>query len=186
MSVRTLIFLAAVLCLLVVIAAVAGYYFYRSRRVSKGSWEQLMARLTFVDRDGIAQVALDLIDEHGRRRQDEDAMSLGSSQIWELVGGLKGLESLERNTAVLIDMAFYVQQWYPEAMVIAEELRLNAREIEWHVGRLKSAIQTGKLESAFASYAQPAIATYYVMTRRVLALYERVDLPMLADLQRAL
>jgi hypothetical protein len=103
-----------------------------------------------------------------------------------MVGGLKGLEVLEANCAVLVDLAFYVQQWYPEALVVAEQLRLSARDIEWHVGRLKSAQQTGKLESAFTMYAQPAVATYYLMTRRVLALYEERNLAMLADLRNAL
>ncbi len=93
---------------------------------------------------------------------------------------------MERNCAVLVDLAFYVQQWYPEASVVAEQLRLNAREIQWHVGRLKSAAQTGKLEIFFSDYAQPAITTYYLMTQRVLALYETYHLPGLADLQRAI
>jgi hypothetical protein len=54
------------------------------------------------------------------------------------------------------------------------------------VGRLKSAQQTGKLESAFTMYAQPAVATYYLMTRQVLALYEEGNLAMLSELRNAL
>jgi hypothetical protein len=99
---------------------------------------------------------------------------------------LKGLEVLESNCAVLIDLAFYVQQRYPEALAVTEELRLAAREIAWHVERLRGAARTGKLESSFPMYAQRAVATYYLMTRRVLILYEQQRLPMLTDLQRAL
>jgi hypothetical protein len=139
-----------------------------------------------VDRSSIAEVALDIIDESGQKRQDEASAVLEPSQIWKLVGGLKGLEVIEANCAVLVDLAFYVQQWYPEAVVVAEQLRLSAREIEWQVGRLKSAQETGKLESAFPMYAQPAVAAYYLMTRRVLALYEEGNLAMLADLRNAL
>ena len=87
---------------------------------------------------------------------------------------------------VLIDLAFYVQQKYPEAVVTTEQLRLNAREIAFHVERLKGAAESGKLDSVFAMYAQRATATYYLMTRQVLALYEHDGLPMLASLQRAL
>ena len=54
------------------------------------------------------------------------------------------------------------------------------------MGRLKSAQQSGKLESAFTMYAQPAVATYYMMTRQLLALYEEGNLAMLADLRNAL
>lgn len=96
------------------------------------------------------------------------------------------MEVLKANCEVLIDLAFYVQKWYPEALAVTEQLRLSAREIEWHVERLKGAERIGKLKSAFAMYAQPAVGTYYLMTRRLLALYEQGHLPMLADLQKSL
>ena len=63
---------------------------------------------------------------------------------------------------------------------------LYAREIEWHVGRLKGAAETGNLQSSFAAYAQRATVTYYIMTRHVLELYSQVGFPRLADLQQAL
>src|SRR3569833_1529241 len=93
------------------------------------------------------------------------------------LGGLEGLEILERNCQVLNDLAAYVQRQYPEANEVAEQLRLNAREVEWHVGRLKGAAQTGNLQSAFADYAQRTVVIYYVMTRNVLELYTRASLP---------
>jgi hypothetical protein len=99
---------------------------------------------------------------------------------------LDGLEVLETNSEVLIDLAFYVQQWHPEALVIAERLRLDARELKWHVARLKGAARTGNLEISFPFYAQRAAVTYYLMTRRVLGLYEAGNFSMLADLQKAL
>jgi hypothetical protein len=87
---------------------------------------------------------------------------------------------------VLVELATYVQRWHPEALVVAEQLRLNAREIEWHVGRLKGAAKTGNLQTAFASYAQRAVATYYLMTRNVLDLYEQARFPELTQLRRAI
>ena len=186
LSAHPMYFLASVVIFLAALVAIAGYHYRRSRRISRTSWEQLLARLTLVDRGSVAVIALDLIHESGQRRTDDGDTPLDPSQIWKLIDGLEGLEALERNSAVLIDLAFYVQQWYPEALVIAEELRLSAREIEWHVSRLRGAAQSGKLESSFAAYAQPAVATYFLMTRRVLALYEMANLPMVADLQRAI
>ena len=186
MSIRTVYFIVAVAIFVLALIAIAIYYSRRSQKSSQKNWERLLKRLTAVDRSSIAEVALDIIDESGHRRKDEASAVLESEQIWKLVGGLKGLEILEANCAVLVDLAFYVQQWYPEALVVAEQLRLSARDIEWHVGRLKGAQQTGKLESAFTMYAQPAVATYYLMTRRVLALYEEGNIAMLADLRNAL
>lgn len=186
MSIRTALFLTAIVFFVSVLGLVAAYYSRRARRTSTGSWKQLLGRLTAMDRDGVAQVALDYADESGKRRADDSYPELESPQIWRLIGGLEGLDALEKNTAVLVDLAFYIQQWYPEAVVLAEELRLNAREVQWHVERLRGAAQMGNIESSFAAYAQPAIAKYYFMTRQVLALYERGNLPMLIELQRAI
>ena len=71
-------------------------------------------------------------------------------------------------------------------LVIAERLRLDARELKWHVERLKGAAQKGNLQVSFAFYAQRAVVSYYRMTRRVLSLYEAGNFSMLADLQKAL
>lgn len=183
---RTVVYLIAVAILAISLLVLAAHYLRRARRTSQRDWESLLKRLAAVDRGSIAEVALDIIDESGQQRRDEDSATLDPAQIWKLIGGLDGLEVLEANCAVLIDLAFYVQQWYPEALLVTEQLRLGAREIQWHVERLRSARKTGKLEIAFPMYAQRAVATYYLMTRRVLALYEQGNPVMLADLEKAL
>jgi hypothetical protein len=185
-NLQNIYFLVALAIFLLVLATLFIVYLRRVRKASEGSWNDLLKRLTLLDRDNIAKIALDVIDESGLPRAEDAEFSLNPEEIWTLIGGLEGIEVLERNCAVLVDMAFYVQKWYPEAVVVAEQLRLNAREIEWHVARLKGAAQTGNLESAFAGYAQRAVATYYLMTRHVLSLYEQGSMPEFADLQQAL
>jgi hypothetical protein len=44
----------------------------------------------------------------------------------------------------------------------------------------------GNLQTSFPFYAQRAVVAYYLMTRRVLSLYEAYNFAMLADLQRSL
>jgi hypothetical protein len=178
-------FLAATGCLIASLVAITLYSHKRARRASS-NWHELLARLHAVDRSCLELIALDTIDESGQRRKDENARRLEPVEIWRLAGGLKGLELLEQNSLILIDIAAYIQRWYPEALDAAEELRRNAGEIEWHVSRLRRAQESGKLEGWFANYAQNAIAAYYLMTRRVLGLYESKKLPMLADLEKAL
>jgi hypothetical protein len=179
-------FVTAIGLFVITLVLIAGYYYLQNRRSSPASWEELLAKLTWIDRNNIAEVALDLVDESCQPKVSDDAGSLDPSQVWKLTGGLKGLEVLERNSEVLIDLAFYVQQWYPEALVIAERLRLDARELKWHVERLKGAAQKGNLQISFPFYAQRAVVSYYRMTRRVLSLYEAGNFSMLADLQKAL
>jgi len=184
-SPRTIYFLAAVVFLAVFLAAAALRYYLRARRSYGATWESLLNRLTFVDRNAIAEIALDVIDECGQQRRDENSAILESSEVWKLIGGWDGLGALEANCAVLIDLAFFVQQWYPEnALVVAEQLRLGAREIDWHMQRLKSAAKAGKLEDCILMNAQRAAVTYFLMTRQVLALYENTNLPALGALQQ--
>ena len=186
MSAHPLQFVVAIGIFLSVLLSIAGYYYIRSRRSPAAGWEQLLASLTSIDRNNIALVALDLVDESGRPKGSHEAATLEPAQLWELVGGLEGLEVLERNSEVLIELACYVQQWYPEALVVAERLRLDARELKWHVSRLKGAAQKGNLHISFPFYAQRAVVTYYLMTRRLLDLYQAVDFSMLAKIQEAL
>lgn len=183
---RSIIFLVAVAIFLASLTWIVVRSYRRLGKSSQRDWEQLLKRLTAVDRSSIAEVALDIIDETGAQRSDQGSAVLDPEQIWKLVGGLEGLEALEANSAVLIELASYLQRWYPEALAVAEQLRLSAREIEWQLERLRSAQKTGKLESVFVMYAQRAAATYYLMTRRLLALYEHGSVAMLTDLQKAL
>jgi hypothetical protein len=182
----TVYFLSAtgILCALLIVFAIR--YLNKLRSSAKTTWEDLLEKLISVDRKAIETVALDAIEPSGQRRTDERARALDFDQIWALLGGLDGVERLEKNSRVLIDMAAYLQRWYPEAVATAEELRLQARELEWQVGRLRSAAENDGLSFHFASYGQNAAVTYYLMGRRLLSLYEQSRLPMFVELQSAL
>lgn len=183
--IRNDLFVFVVILFLVALVAIAIHFLLRMRRTSNATWNSLLSRLIAVDRTNLELVALDLVDEAGRQREIGSS-ALEPDSLWDLIGGMEGLEVLERNCDVLIDLAFYIQRWYPEAVVVAEQLRLNAREIQWHVDRLKGAAQTGNLDSSFPQYAQRAVATYYLMTRHVLELYALGNPLELAQLQAVL
>lgn len=148
-----------------------------ARTAAPGRVPELLDRLQAVDRDRLAAVALATGDT------GED---LEEWQLWEMVGGLEGLQAMAENCAVLIELACHVQQWYPEALPVAEQLRMNAREIEWHIERLKGAEGRGHLRTAFPDYAQRAVAIYYGMTQHVLGLYEKSQTPGWMELQGVL
>jgi hypothetical protein len=183
---RNILFAALAVLLLLLLLGFLLRHYLRARGGGRVTWDDLLKRLAWVDRDNIAQIALDAIDASGNKRQDTGAFSLEPSAVWSLLGGLEGLKVLEQNCQVLVEMATYLQRWYPEALVVAEQMRLNAREIEWHVNRLRGAAQTGNLQASFADYAQRAVVTYYLMTRHLLALYEHASAPQFVELQRAL
>lgn len=185
-EVRSLYFVVLAALLLAALGVILLRYYLRARRSAESTWEDILKRLTRIDRDNIAIIALDVIEESGEPRPQEESFALDPSRIWTLLGGLEGLQVIEHNCQVLVELASYIQEWHPEALVVAEQLRLSAREIEWHVGRLKGAAETGNLQSSFAAYAQRATVTYYLMTKHVLELYSQVGFPRLADLQEAI
>lgn len=174
------LFLVAVAGVVMILIVVSTYYTLRARRSSRNAWMILMQRLRPINRELFTAVALDLLEEGDpEQRLDPDL-------IFDMIGGLNGLDALNQNCDVLIDLATYVQKWYPDALQLAEELRLSAREIKWHIGRLRAASENGHLRDQFPTYAQQAVATYYLMTRSLLVLYEGVQLPEFVDLQRAI
>jgi hypothetical protein len=177
---RQFAFLIAASSFAFILLGIGTFYIVRARRRSVRGWRMLMDRLRQVDRESVALVALDLLDDHDPSEQ------LDPDRIFQLIGGMEGLSALEENCEVLIDLATYVQRWYPDALALGEELRLNAREIQWHIGRLRGAARAGHLQDQFATYAQRAVATYYLMTRSILVLYQGVERPEFAELQRAL
>ena len=183
---HNLYILAAAGGLLSTLISTGLYHYYRGRRSSQVSWDELVQELSWIDRDCLAQVALDLIDHSVQPQEAKDSESLQPLQLFELIGGMKGLDALQRNSEVLIRLACYVQQWYPEAVVVAELLRLDARALKWHVDRLKGAARTGNLQISFPFYAQRAVVIYYRMTRNLLNLYEAGSFSLLEDLRGAL
>jgi hypothetical protein len=183
MMIRTMYFLGLVGIFLIFILGYAAYFYARYRRREMypyGRWEDLLKRLGPLDYDKLALIARESGIEWDRE-ENADA-----EKIWKLLGGMHGLEVMEKNCEVLVDLVFYVQQWYPEALLIAEQLRLNAREVEWHIGRLRASVKAGKRRSATSEYVEQAVAIYFQMTQEVLSLYEQANLPGLAELQRAL
>jgi hypothetical protein len=182
---HNLYFLSAIGAFFAVLMVVTGYYYLLARRSSQAGWEDILGKLTWFDRNVIEEVALDVAD-NTRDALAEDDDGLDPAALWKMIGGMKGLEILEQNSKVLIELACYLQRSHPEALPIAEQLRLDSRALQWHVDRLKGAAKTGNLEISFPFYAQRAVSTYYQMTRRVLALYEATNFTQLPKLHQAL
>ena len=183
MTPRSLVFLGLLSFFLVVLGTLAVVSYLRARRLATQSWEGLFGRLIIVDRYKLKRVASSFLDLDGSVARGEE---LDPEEVWDLLGGLEGLEILRTNCSVLVDLACYVQITYPEALVVAEQLRLNAREVEWHIARLCSSTRVESLHASFPHYAQRAAATYYLMTQSLLALSRAAQFPLHADLQAAL
>jgi hypothetical protein len=181
-------YLFVTLLALVVVSLVAAliYHHLRARRLYGQSWQAIIARLIPIDKGNLRIVALDLLGEADGLDRRDGPCELESPAIVELIGNLEGLRTIEKNCEALIDLACYCQRLYPEALVVAEELRLNAREIRWYLDRLSAASQNGRSRAAFGEYAQRIATIYYLMTRRLIALYEIANAPGIEKVQLSL
>ena len=168
------LFLAGVLIAVILVHAIR--YALRLRASTKTEWEALLETLIAIDREGVDTVALDAIESSGQRRTDQLARELEPNEIWKLLGGLEGVKRLESNSRVLVEMAAYLQRSHPEAAAVAEELRLHAKELELHVGRLRLADEQGSLEFHVPTYAQNAAIAYYLMEQRLQALCQQTSM----------
>ncbi len=187
MTIRNIEFFGFLFVFVAVILGIGTHFYLHNRRrelYPYGEWNELLKRLAPIDHQNLERIASDpaALSDH----EFESVETISPEDAWRLLGGMRGIEIMEKNCSVLVDLVFYVQQWYPEALLIAEQLRLNAREVEWHIGRLKATAKSGRPPVAATQYLQQAVAIYYQMTLDVLALYEQANMPGLSDLQRAL
>jgi hypothetical protein len=83
-------------------------------------------------------------------------------------------------------LAYYVQRWNTEAVTVAEQLRLDARVISQQLRQLRKSLKKGRSEPLVSVHLQRATASYYLMTRRLLALCEVSHSGLLPSLQQAL
>jgi hypothetical protein len=135
---------------------------------------------------GIKEVASDFLVPDSRHVDPRSDLALQPEDIWDLIGGLEGIEVMERNGKVLIDLAYYVQRWNDEAVTVAEQLRLDAIQISQQLRLLRKSLKKGRSEPHVPVYMQRATASYYLMTRRLLALCEASHSGLLPSLQQAL
>ena len=186
MNAQLLVSLGISAIVFVALLFVTFRYVWRLRESRDSTWEDLMQSIVPVDRHAIETVALDAVEPSGEPKPIEHTRELGRQDIWNLLGGMEGINRIESNSHVLIEMAAYLQRWHPEAAETAEELRLEARRLEWHVGRLRAAESNQCLDLHFHSYGQGAAVSYYLMLKRVLALYQHSQDALFGDVQRAL
>lgn len=186
MNERFYFFVAFLLLVVASLVAAWVYSHLRARRLYGQSSEAILARVIPLDRGNLRTVALDLLGDAERIDRRDGPCDLDSVEILELIGGLDGLRAIQKNCEALIDLACYCQRMFPEALIVAEELRLNAREIKWHLDRLDAAARNGSAQAAFGEYAQRIATIYYVMTRQLITLYEIAGMPGAEQVQMSL
>jgi hypothetical protein len=163
--------------------AAAGivYYSIAAHRVRAATWESLVAQIQKVNLPGLEQVALSTLQPKPNQSR------LDSTETWELIGGLDGLEKMRSNSPILIALAAYAQRWnLPEAIQVAEQMRRDSTQLKKALRHIRLGLVLHRHPSGQPFYVRDATAAYYLMTRRLLTLYQTYHEELLPRLARAL
>jgi hypothetical protein len=158
------IFLAAFV--LIIIAAFA-YSHVAGNRLRTADWEELVTAIQPLPTRGLEIVALDHLQPHG------DQLRLEPEKMWSLIGGMQGLKSMQRNANLMIALAAYVQRWdYDQSMIVSERIRQDSILLKRALLRIKWNLYVRRSQLRVPFYIHQAASAYYLMSRRLLTLYE--------------
>lgn len=150
------------------VAIVAFVYAHtRSRKLLSKDWQTLVTSIEPMHMRGLEMVALDHLEPK------KNQLRLEPDEIWGLVGGKEGLRRMEHNADLMIALAAYVRNWnHDQAIIVAERIRQDSIQLKRALWRIRwgAYLRHGQIRVPF--YVHQAAAAYYLMTRRLLALYE--------------
>ena len=167
------------LCFLVFLAGGLIYTQISAQRLRSVTWDDLIARMHPLHARGLEIVALDNLQPKANQVQ------LEPEHLWGLIGGVEGLRTMRNNADLLIALAAYVQRWnFEEGVIVTERMRHDAMQLKRAIFRLRFDMMIRRSQIRAPFYIHQAASSYYLMTRRLLALYETSHaglLPRLAE-----
>lgn len=150
-------------------------------RMRSSSWSELVSQLQRVPLKDVERLALDNLNPQPNQLQ------LEPQEMWDLVGGMEGMVRMRENAQVLIALAAHVQQWnYIEATVVAERMRRDAVQIRRAVMKAQMERLLYKKWVRMPFYIHDLASSYYLMTQRLLALYQTSHVGLLPRLKEQL
>jgi len=140
---------------------------WNARRLTGEDWETLVARIQPVPFEGLEKVALDYLQPQGNQ------LLIEPEELWQLVGGFDGLKRMRQNADSIIQLAAYVRYWnFDESIVVAERIRQDAVMLKRALFRIHIHMLFSMRKLHVPFHVHQAASSYYLMTRRVLALYQ--------------
>ncbi len=150
-----------------VLAAALIYSHFSAYRMNRYTWDELLLQIKPVVRDGVASVALD----HLYPRPNQITME--PHEMWDSLGGVEGLKVMRDNVKVLLALAAYVEQWnHDEGIIVAERMRRDGVQLRRALFQMRFELLLHKRSLKVPFYLHEAASAYYLMTQRLLALYQ--------------
>ena len=139
----------------------------QASRITRLSWEDLLARVKPVPFAGVSVVALDYL------QPKKGQMRIETNELWTLIGGYDGIRRMYDNSRVLLALAAYTQRWNPgESVIVVERMRRDGVLLRRATHRLLLRYFFGSDDTRGPFSLQEATSAYYLMRERLLALYE--------------
>lgn len=139
----------------------------RSRKLLSKDWQTLVTSIEPMHMRGLEMVALDHLEPQ------KNQLRLEPDEIWGLVGGKEGLRRMERNADLMIALAAYVRNWnHDQAIIVAERIRHDSVQLKRAVRHIRWNLHMRRGQLRIPFYVHQAAAAYYLMTKRLLSLYE--------------
>ncbi len=173
-----MLFFSAVSIVAVVLAVYQFGFLTRRRKSLNRSWDDIVASIEAVNLEGIRDIADMFLNP------TKDQLRLEPPVMWQMIGGLKGLQQMSKNAEFMLELCMYAERWDFQGPVISEMIRLDAVNLNKAVRRLELSMLYGfgKVRSHFA--VMEAAAHYDLIRRRLLGQYEKSHmgrLPILLD-----
>lgn len=150
-------------------------------QLRSSSWEELVKRIQPIPTADLERLALDNL------RPQPDQLQLEPNEMWELVGGMDGMIRMRENSRILIALAAHVQQWnYTQAVIVAERMRRDAMQIRRALFKAEVEMMLCRRWIRMPFYIHDLASSYYLMTQRLLALYQISHVGLLPRLREAL
>ena len=174
-------FLASLLFLFLAGAGYLALFASRRRNLLRRDWDDVLAELRPVHLDAlrlIAQVYL---------QPEKDQLRIEPQEMWELLGGLKGIRRLKANARVMLNLAVFAQRWNREqGPIVAEMIRREAVRLDRAVFRLELIflLHLGLMRVPF--HLLEAASSYYLIRGRLIGLYQVSHIGLMPRLEAAL
>ncbi len=170
--------------LILFLAFLAGGLIYsqiNASRLRSATWDDLVSRMQPMHARGLEIVALDNL------QPKPGQLKLEPEHLCGLIGGTEGLRRMRQNADLLIALAAYVQRWnFEEGVIVTERMRHDAMQLKRAVFRIRFDMLVRRSQIRVPFYIHQAASSYYLMTRRLMALYETSHAGLLPRLAEAM
>ena len=149
---------------------VLGRIYYQralTRRLVQSDWNDLCAKIEEIPHVALAQVGQEYLNPRPHQIATEPW------DIWIGLGGFDGIRRMRRNAQVLIALAAYAERWnFTESVIVRERMRRDALHLRMATLQIAARLFLGIGRMRMAFYLHESVASYHLMTKRLLALYQ--------------